>query len=343
MKNQRPIPSKLLSSNKPVGSITSYPALALVQNGQKFYFATIPKEDVFPFCYVAGRDEDPREGFQRSLDYNRARDIARYLDDSIGSIPTNVVLSAQPDAELEYNSKSKLIRFRRFPKAFLVLDGQHRLYGYGLTTKKHRIPVSIYVGLTKKEEVSLFIDINTTQRGVPAALLLDIKHLAERESLLEAEFRNLFDYLATEPDSPVHGLLSPSQSARGKIARPTFNRAVGPALKSPVMDQLPSAKRFLLFKNYLKAVEGCLNRPQLLVTSAYFEAFCAVFDEVLRLSRERHSNYKEESLAKILAPIKSIDLASVSSEGKSKITKANILPVLKETISGRIAVDESMV
>src|SRR5580700_4418019 len=76
---------------------------------------------------VAGRQEDPKEGFQRRLDYQRARDIARYLDDSVGSIPTNIVLSAQPEAEVQYNSKSKLIKFRRLPKGFLVLDGQHRL------------------------------------------------------------------------------------------------------------------------------------------------------------------------------------------------------------------------
>jgi DNA sulfur modification protein DndB len=343
MKIRRPEPSELLSSNKPNGSTASYPALALEQNGQKFYFATIPKEDVFPFCYVVGRDEDPKVGFQRTLDVTRARDIAKYLDDSIGSIPTNVVLSAQPDADVEYSSKSKTIKFKRFPKAFLVLDGQHRLYGYGLTTKRHRIPVSIYVGLTKKEEVSLFIDINTTQRGVPAALLLDIKHLAERETQIETELRRLFDYLAAESDSPVHGLLSPSQSARGKIARPTFNRAVEPALKSHVMDQLPTDKRFLLFKNYLKAVEDCLSTPRLLALSAYFEAFCALFDEVLRLARERYTNYKPESLAKILAPVKTIDLAHIPSGGKTKITKTNIIPILRDTIMGQITVDESMV
>lgn len=343
MKSSKLRSTQFLMSDKPLGSVASFPALALEQNGQKFYFATIPKEDIFPFCYVAGRDEDPQDGFQRNLDSNRARDIARYLDDSIGSIPTNVVLSAQSEAEVEYNSKSKLIKFRRQPKAFLVLDGQHRLYGYGLTTKKHRIPVSIYVGLSKKEEVSLFIDINTTQRGVPAALLLDIKHLAEKESLMEAELRKLFDYLASEPDSPIHGLLSPSQSARGKIARPTFNRAVEPALKSQVMDQLPTPKRFLLFKNYLKAVESCLSNPHLLTLSAYFESFGALFDEVLRVARERYSDYKPESLSKVLAPLKTIDLSQISSGGKVKISKANIIPILKETINGQIVVDESMI
>lgn len=343
MQIPRPTPNRLLRSNKPTGSVASYPALALEQNGQKFYFTTIPKEDVFPFCYVAGRDEDPVAGFQRCLDLNRARDIARYLDGSIGSIPTNVVLSAQPEAEIAYNSKSKTIKFKRSPQSFLVLDGQHRLYGYGLTTKQHRIPVAIYIGLEKKEEVSLFMDINTTQRGVPASLLLDIRHLAERETQIQTELRNLFDYLATEPDSPLHGLLSASQSARGKIARPTFNRAVEPALKCQVMDQLQVAKRFLLFKNYMKAVERCLSEPRLLTVSSYFEAFCALFDDVLLLARQRYANYKPESLEKTLAPIKTIDLRRISSGGKTKITKAAILPVLKQTLSGQIAVDESMV
>jgi DNA sulfur modification protein DndB len=199
------------------------------------------------------------------------------------------------------------------------------------------------VGLSKKEEVSLFIDINTTQRGVPAALLLDIKHLAERETHLETELRNLFDYLATEADSPVHGLLSPSQSARGKIARPTFNRAVEPSLKSRVMDQLPVEKRFLLFKNYLKAVETSLNEPRLLAISAYFESFCAIFDEVLHRAREKSNDYKPESLSAVLAPLKAIDLKHIPSQGKSKITKSNIIPVLRQVINGQTSVDVSMI
>ena len=109
MKKIRSRPTQLLMSDKPAGSIASFPALALEQNGQKFYFATIPKEDIFPFCYVAGREEDPQDGFQRNLDSNRARDIARYLDDSIGSIPTNVVLSAQ--FPLTYIIKKYYIKF----------------------------------------------------------------------------------------------------------------------------------------------------------------------------------------------------------------------------------------
>ena len=340
---KRPTPELLLQSDAEPGSIASFPALRLEQNGQKFYFITAPKEDVFPFCFVADRYEEPEKGFQRALDVGRAKDIARYLDDSMGSIPTNIVLSAQGDAELAYDGKKKLLRFRRIPKAFLVLDGQHRLYGYGLTKKKHRVPVSIYEGLTKKEEVALFIDINTTQRGVPAALLLDIKQLAERETHLEQQLRELFDYVATQPDSPLNGLMSPSLATKGKLARPAFNRAVAPVLKVAVMDQLPREKRFELFKNYLRAFEDSLRDPKLLRSSAYLESFCALFEDVCRMSREKHSNLKLDSLKAVMRPLRALDLGHISSGGRARLTKNAIVPVLKETLFGELHIDSDMV
>ena len=56
-----------LRSRKPSGSRASYPAMRLTQNKQKFYLATIPVEDVFPFSFVTRRQEDPLLGFQRNL------------------------------------------------------------------------------------------------------------------------------------------------------------------------------------------------------------------------------------------------------------------------------------
>ncbi|MGA2177682.1 MAG: DGQHR domain-containing protein [Verrucomicrobiota bacterium] len=343
MPHPRPQPNQILASNHPEGSTASYPALRMEQNNQRFYFTTIPKADIFPFCYVADRNEDPVKGFQRVLDINRAKDISKYLDESRGSIPTNVVLSAQPEAELRYDGKTKTLKFKRLPKSFLVLDGQHRLYGYGLTQKDHRVPVSIYEGLGKQEEVALFIDINTTQRGVPAALLLDIKQLAQRENAEEAQLREMFDALGSQTDSPLHGLMSASQSAHGRIARPTFNKAVQPLLRIPIMEQLPREKRFELFKNYLRALDQTLATPKLLRVAAFFESFCSVFDEVLRLSRERYSNYKLDSLSKVLQPLNNIDLSHVSAGGRARLSRTTIAPILKDLIIGQVNVDPNMV
>lgn len=224
--------SEFIQSSHKKGSFASFAAVPMAQNNHKFYITTIPAEDIFPYCFVARREEEPILGFQRNLNLERAKDIAKYLDNSQGSIPTNIVLSAQETAEVTYKSKNKTLQYKREPKSFLVLDGQHRLYGYGLTRKKHRIPVAIYEGLSRKEEASLFIDINTNQKGVPASLLLDIKQVAEREDEKEATLRLIFDKLNSKSDSPLNGLLSPMKSASGKISRVTFNKAMGPIIDS---------------------------------------------------------------------------------------------------------------
>lgn len=339
----RPAPETLLRSDKPDGSIVTSRALRMEQNGQVFYFITVPKQDIFPFCYVADRYENPSEGFQRELDVARAKQIAKYLDDSIGSIPTNIVLSAQHTAALDFDAENQLLRYTRCSKAFLVLDGQHRLFGYGLTKKAHLIPVAIYEGLKKKEEVALFMDINTTQRGVPAALLLDIKQLADREDDAEKELRELFDFLRTSTSSPLHGMMSPAKATRGMLSRPVFNRAAVHALKGPIMEQLPKQKRFELFENYLRSLDEVLRDPKILFQNAYLEAFCSIFEDVLRSAHEKHRNLKIDSLRSVVQPLSQLNVSEVSTKGRARLTKALIVPMLKQFLFGQPHIDDSMV
>lgn len=220
----------------------SYPCLLMTQNNHRFFLTSIPVSDLFPFCFVSSRSEDNIQGFQRQLSKTRADDIAAYLNKGNGSIPTNVVVSAQSETDLKYNSKSKTIGFTRVDKAFLVLDGQHRLWGFEVCRTKHnkdlRVPVSIYEKLSRADEAKLFIDINTKQVGVPAALLLDIQHLAQMENDRDRILRDLFDGIRKTPSLKISTLMSPAKSVAGKISRVTFNRAIGQALDSSVLQGL---------------------------------------------------------------------------------------------------------
>jgi DGQHR domain-containing protein len=135
----------------------SYPALLLSQNKVRFYFATIPVDDLFPSCFVSRRDEDALAGFQRALNEPRADDIARYLASGSGSIPSNIVLSAQASAGFTYDHKNKSLSFEPGANALLVLDGQHRLWGYQKCRLRHRVPVAIYQSLTRADEAKLFM------------------------------------------------------------------------------------------------------------------------------------------------------------------------------------------
>lgn len=339
------VASQLIAAKKKDTENFSYSAVPLEQNQQRFYFTTIPVSALFPYCFVARRNEDPKTGFQRRLNQSRAEDIAKYLHDGQGSIPTNIVLSAQPDAGVEYNSRSKVISYQRSQGAFLVLDGQHRLWGYEICRNKYgselRVPVSIYIGLTRAEEARLFIDINTTQVGVPSALLLDIKQIAEIESSGEQVLRALFDDLNLDHESPLRKLLSPAKSVTGKISRVTFNKAMMPVIRANVWANTSRQSRYQLFLNYIRAVQSVLDEKSVFVRAAFFESICEVFDDVIQTSISKNNDAKEPSIREILEPLSSVDF-SVMTEN-SKPTKSTYLSVIKAALQKNISISDAMV
>lgn len=311
------------------------------QNRVRFFFATIPVDDLFPWCFVARRDEEPDLGFQRALNEERADDIATYLSSGDGSIPSNIVLSAQPDALFAYDRRTKSISFTRLTRAFLVLDGQHRLWGYQKCAIRHRVPVAVYDGLSRQDEAKLFIDINTTQRGVPAALLLDIKQVADIESSLEGALRTLFDKLAQEPSSPLKGKLSPSKSVAGKISRVTFNRAVSVALRSGVLSGASAESRYKLLLNYLCAFSAEIGDQRLLARRAYFEAIFEVLDEVVRNTIASQGSAKREALQRTVAPLARLDMSQAIARGTS-LTKSAIVDLLLAALRKEMAISDDL-
>jgi len=311
------------------------------QNMRRFYFATIPVDDLFPWCFVARRDEEPDLGFQRALNQERADDIASYLSAGDGSIPSNIVLSAQQEALFGYDRRTKTISFTRIRRAFLVLDGQHRLWGYQKSSVRHRVPVAIYDGLSRSEETKLFIDINTNQRGVPAALLLDIKQLAAIETGLEIELRSLFDRLNKDASSPLRGKLSAARSVSGRISRVTFNRALTVPLRSGVLSAARHEARVKLIINYLSALDAELKDKSLLTRRAYFEAIFEVMDEVVRNTIAALGDAKREALQRTLAPLARLDMSDAKARGAS-LAKGTIVQLLQAALRKDMAISDEM-
>ena len=137
-----------------------YSISQVTQGSHRFYTCTIPSDVLATCCFVTTREEDPRQGFQRVLDEKRAAEIAKYIDFGFGTIPSSIILSAQREAELKIVGRGKTVEFNDFPKAFLVLDGQHRVFGFSLAESTLRVPVVIYNELSRRDESRLFIDIN---------------------------------------------------------------------------------------------------------------------------------------------------------------------------------------
>jgi DGQHR domain-containing protein len=228
-----------------------FAARLIVQGKHRFFTMTLPSDVLASTCVIESRDKNPLDGFQRSLDEKRAQEIADYIDSGFGTIPCSIILSAQPQAELEYLGRNQTLRFKQVPNAFLILDGQHRVYGFSLAKSRLRVPVVIYNGLSRAEEARLFIDINTKQRPVPNELLLDIKRMADSETDTQAAMRDVFDLFHGEADSPLFGLLTPSSRQKGKISRVTMNAALSPIWN--VFGLMPAEESYAALRDYLHA------------------------------------------------------------------------------------------
>ena len=277
----------------------------ITQNKYKFYSLTLPSNVLAATCFVTTRDDDPEMGFQRVLDKKRAQEIADYVDGGFGTVPNAIILSAQQEAQLEIKPGRRALRFQMHPKAFLVLDGQHRIWGYKLATSHLRVPVIIYEKLSRKEETRLFIDINTKQKPVPNELLLDIKHLADLEIDNETVLRELFDTFHNEADSVLNGLLSPHEKSRGKLTRTTFNASFSTV--SEILVGKDNSELYEIFNAYLSAMSRGLrklNAQEFFVNPTVFKALISFFPDVASRVKDRfEGDYKMDNFVEVLQPV----------------------------------------
>jgi len=288
----------------------SYAAVLLTQGEHRFYQLAMPSDILGACTFVSSRDVDPEAGFQRLLNQQRAKEISTYIDSGHGTIPTSVILSAQENCNLEYESRNKTVSFDLSPMSFLILDGQHRVYGFKMAETKIRVPVIIYDGLSRRDESRLFIDINSKQRGVPSELLLDIKKQADYESTEEQLFREVFDSLNNDPSSPLFGQLSAAKRAKGKISRVTFNAA----LKSiyPAISARSSSEVHEIISEYLASV-----RDQIINNGGVVGFFILA---ARRVKDRFGPDYNVENFDMVLAPLfEGIQLSKLSGTSQAKI------------------------
>lgn len=305
----------------------SYTASLITQGKHRFYSLTIPSDVLARTCFVVDREENPIDGFQRLLDKDRAQQIADYIDAGFGTIPTSVVLSAQIISGFTYDSKKRTVRFRLNMKSFLVLDGQHRIYGFHLAKSELRVPVVIYNDLTRVDESRLFIDINTKQRPVPNELLLDIRKLAEYRNDIETRLGDIFDLFATEPSSPLLGQMSPSKRKKSHISRVTFNAAFKPIL-ALFGDAAPS-EIYRVIAAYLIAFIGEADDKKLDIDTTQpivFRAILSIFPEIAQRVRDRYGiRYQPDDFADIVMDmLKNVKNSSVKNAGNSVSSYAKV-------------------
>ncbi len=289
----------------PVVGVELRYAINLVRQGNhRFYTLTIPSHILSACSFATTKDENAQLGFQRVLDNKRAQDIANYVDAG-GTIPSAVVLSAQPESNFRSVDRSKTAAFNFGPYSFLIIDGQHRVFGYSKAKTAIRVPVVIYDNLSKEEEARLFIDINTKQRPVPKELLLAIRSLAKNETDIEATLGQVFDLFHADEKSALLGWTSSTKKATTKIDRVTFNSGLRPHL--PLFEGKGITHIYSIWNDFFQAVMSGLamkNVTSAIAKKTSFRAFCEIFPDVVQRVQDKYrSKYSSDNFAEVLAPV----------------------------------------
>ena len=288
-----------------VGAEVRYSVSQVHQGERRFYTFSIYSDILAKCCFATNRDEDPVQGFQRVLDEKRAKEIAHYIDHELGTIPNSIVLSAQPDAKFQLVGGGKTGSFLFTPHSFLIIDGQHRVYGYALAKTRLRVPVVVYENLTREEEARLFIDINTKQKPVPKELLLAIKSLAKTESDVEGLLAEIFDLFDKDQKSALLGLTASTKKMAGKISRVTFNAGLKPHLH--LLNDRSTGEIYMIWNAYFHSIIAALREKKaekFIVNKTVFRAFCEIFPDCAGRLKDRFGKkYTIDNFAMVIEPI----------------------------------------
>jgi len=119
----------------------------------------------------------------------------------------------------------QLKRLRRRSIPVSRTDGNHRLWFAAGDDRRDpllaRVPFQLHIGLTREQESSLFVDINSNQKG------LNTSHLAVIQNRLTEEELEIKDHLdrwiakklTDDPQSPWHGFVHLGGSKKGTRAQ----------------------------------------------------------------------------------------------------------------------------
>lgn len=141
------------------------------------YVVALPGKWLLQHTTPSWRIRDPVQGFQRIVNEDRAKQIARTVLDRDRTFPNAITLAS--DIKTLQLTGSDII----FPEKsrFLVVDGQHRLWAQRFSSKDAQYACIIHLNKTEKEMAELFLEINDNQRRVPSSLRWDLVRLVKPE------------------------------------------------------------------------------------------------------------------------------------------------------------------
>ena len=200
------------------------PAIQGKMGGHIYYSFSIEPDKLLKIGYVLHRNKANKKlmpTYQRLIKRARLKSVQEFVEDG-GFFPNSIIIDINTNgknirfdkASPQVNTAISKIGVLYLPKSYrsaFIIDGQHRLYGYANSEykSKNTIPVVAFVNLARKEQVSLFMQINENQKAVPknlrntlnSDLLWDSENLNDQVKALKLQ---IAQDLGEEKSSPLY-------------------------------------------------------------------------------------------------------------------------------------------
>ena len=232
--------------------------------GFKTYSFSVEPEVLLKIGFVLHRTDASMQAFdsyQRMVKKPRIKEIEKYINNG-GFFPNSIIINFNSDRPLRFDdvptcehcSKSDLGILHlptKYHSAFII-DGQHRLYGYGNTEwkSKNTIPVVAFENLPEKEQTKIFVDINNKQKSVSKNLLMTLMGefnwgSDNADEALAAVKTKLIDLLNNKIDSPLYKRIKLLDEKGSQKRCLTKNYIIGQALNKTDMFASTNKKKIV--------------------------------------------------------------------------------------------------
>jgi DGQHR domain-containing protein len=249
-------PKKPKKATLPADHTHTFDVMSLVQGELEIYAFVAPSEVLRSICTVSRREDDPDQGYQRHLKESRLRQIAHYVDETKGAIPNNIILDFF-DKNVVLDKVNGTITVPAGKRVAWVIDGQHRLFGFDFARTQYPLLVTAFVGLELKQEVDIFVTINTEQKRLPSSLALDLLGITGTDEDINRRCRELVAKLNEEEESPWYGQVNMTGEGTGYIALVNYVRKVKPLVSHlGVLHNYTFVQQYGVLANYWSAIKA---------------------------------------------------------------------------------------
>lgn len=204
-------------------------AVEIKQENNKMYLLGIHPGLLLKIAYVYRRTGNKPGAYQRIINKDRIQSISNFFNNSKNlMLPNPVIIVFDEDDDVQKNIKYKNNEFY-FPISYCsawIIDGQHRIYGFKDHPKykdwipdeddDFKIPVVVFMEMSKIEQNKTFVNINYYQKRIDAVLfndlstiIQDLTHEITWPSLLVSElnkkgpWKNYIKISELDPKKPI--------------------------------------------------------------------------------------------------------------------------------------------